>query len=80
MQIVTQFGQKKIDALIKNFSNEFPTANVYKKKETVNSYLQGQTGDLSNRHIVLEELIILWLDNINPAYHSIDELIDDSNL
>ena len=78
--MIKQFGKKKIDDLITNFSDEFPTSDVYKKKENVSSYLKGKTGKLSNRHIVLEELITLWLDNINPAYHSINELIDDVNL
>ena len=78
--MIKQFGKKKIDDLIKNFADEFPTSDVYKKKETVSSYLKGQTGKLSNRHVAMEELILLWLDNINPAYQMINELIDDSNL
>ena len=78
--MVKQFGKNKIDDLIKNFADEFPTSEVYKKKDTVSSYLKGKTGKLPNRHVVMEELIILWLDNINPAYFTINELIDDKNL
>ena len=78
--MVDRFGQKKIDELVKNFATEFPTSDVYKKKKTTASYLKENTGKLSNRHIVLEEILVLWLDNINPAYHPINELIDDGNL
>lgn len=78
--MIKQFGKEKIDDLVNNFAFEFPTSDVYKKKNTVSSYLKGKTGKLSNRHIVMEELIVLWLDNINPAYQTIDELIDDDNL
>ena len=78
--MIKQFGKKKINDLIKNFADEFPTSEVYKKKIAVSSYLKGKTGKLSNHHVVMEELIVLWLDNINPAYHTINELIDDDNL
>ncbi len=47
---------------------------------TVEDYLNGKTGNRDNRQIVLEEIIMLWLSNINPAYMQYGELFDDTNL
>jgi len=78
--IQSKFGPVKSDLLYENFAEDFPTTDVYSRKESAREYLNRSTGNLSNRHVVIEELIVLWLDNVNPAYQPIDELIDDSNL
>ena len=75
-----KFGPVKSDSLYENFAEDFPTTDVYSRKETSREYLNRSTGNLANRHVVIEELIVLWLDNANPAYQPIGELIDDNSL
>lgn len=78
--LIKSFGQKRFDELLSVFADRFPTTTVYKNQQSVQEYLQGQTGDLSNRHVILEELLLLWLDNLNPAYQPIKEMIDEKEL
>ena len=43
-------------------------------------WLQQSTEGVSNRAIALEEMLLLWLANINPAFQPFKELFDDSSL
>ncbi len=78
--LIKNFGRDKTQELLETFAADFPTTEVYRSDSTVKDYLDGYTGDLSNRHVVLEEIIVLWLDNINPSYKPIKDLIDDGAL
>lgn len=78
--LIKSFGQERLDELLAVFADRFPTTPVYTNQQNVKEYLQGQTGDLSNRHVILEEVLVLWLDNLNPAYQPIEELIDEKEL
>jgi glycosidase len=62
------------------FCDEFPPNEVYKDQVPIEIYLAGKTADRDNRHIVLEEILMLWLTNINPAYMQYSELFDDTEL
>ncbi len=78
--LIKNLGSGAYNTLIKNFVRLFPNPEVFRKKQTIENYLKGKSGDLPNRLIVLEEIIMLWLDNANPAYDVIDELIGDQKL
>ena len=69
-----------VDQTLTTFEGEFPAMPVYRGEETVEAYLTGETGGDPNRHIALEEMLLLWLSNINPAYSPYRELFDDSTL
>ena len=43
-------------------------------------YLEGSTNGVPNREIALEELLLLWITNKNPAALAFHELFDDSSL
>ena len=43
-------------------------------------WLAGETEGTSNRLIALEELLLLWLANVNPAFAPFEELFDDAPL
>ena len=60
--------------------NYFPNTSIYKKEISINNYLKNKTSGIPNLEIVLEELLILWLSNINPAYKPYRELFNDNNL
>jgi glycosidase len=76
----SQLGKVIIQHLLERFSNDFPPVDVYNKKLTLKQYFSGKTDGVSNRVIVLEELIMLWVVNKNPAANPFLELFDDSLL
>jgi glycosidase len=75
-----KLGKKKVDETLRKFSNEFPTVAVYRGEIELETYLEGETAGVPNRQIILEEMLMLWLANMNPAFSPFIELFDDSNL
>ncbi len=73
-------GKNKIDALLRAFSHHFPPREVYAGKSAVTEYLSGQTGGEQNRSLALEELMLLALANLNPAFTPFIFLFDDAEL
>jgi len=78
--LVEQFGQYEFERLLIAFADWFPTSSIYRGEQSVREYLADATGTLPNKFVILEEMIVLWLDNMNPAYSPISELIDESDL
>jgi glycosidase len=74
------FSRGEIDKLLRQFVEEFPPVDVYQQKITIKEYLQGESGGISNRQIALEEMLLLWLENGNPAFMKYNELFDDEAL
>ncbi len=73
----------KCDALertLYQFASDFPPVKVYRKEESLADYFEGTTENIPNRQILLEELIMLWLENVNPAFSPYLELFDDTEL
>ena len=73
-------GRENVDKAIRVFIDEFPPLAVYQQEITVEEYFAGKTEGILNKHIALEEMLLLWLANINPAFSLFRELFDDSNL
>lgn len=72
------FGRPSVDHLILEFCGEFPPVDVYNRKISLETYLSGSTDDVSNRLATLEEIILLWVTNKNPAALStFQELFDE---
>jgi glycosidase len=76
----SNFGEDAIDATLLRFVDEFPPVSVYRREMTPQEYLAGQSGDLPNREVALEEMLMLWLANMNPAFAAFQELFDDTGL
>jgi glycosidase len=72
--------EEELDKTLLKFVEEFPPLPVYQNKVKAMEYLNGKTEDKENREILLEELIILNLENINPATHQLKELYTDEKL
>ena len=72
--------EEELDKTILRFVEDFPPLPVYKDKVKASDYLNGKTENKNNREILLEELIILNLENINPATHQLKELYSDEKL
>ncbi len=78
--VETSLGAEELEKAIRLFTDQFPPLAVYQRKLTADEYLCGQTGETPNRQIVLEEMLLLWLANMNPAFSPFLELFDDSSL
>jgi len=69
-----------LDQTLRTFVTDFPNAASYRGEQSATDYLAATTDGLSNREIALEELLMLWLANSNPALARFGELFDDRNL
>ena len=73
-------GRRKLSAAVRAFLREFPPVPVYQGKLELNDYLAGETDGIPNRAAAVEELLMLWLANQNPAFQPYQELFDDFGL
>ncbi|MGO9093114.1 MAG: alpha-amylase family glycosyl hydrolase [bacterium] len=73
-------GKQKVDEAFRKFADEFPTVSVYRREVDLHAYLEGETAGTPHRSIVLEEMLMLWLANTNPAFAPFMELFDDTTL
>jgi len=73
-------GEEELEYLLNKFTTDFPPLSVYRKQVSVNKYLSGKTGSATNREIALEEILLLYLANLNPAFSPFKELFDDTTI
>jgi glycosidase/uncharacterized protein (UPF0335 family) len=73
-------SEHKLNKVLRKFIEEFPPLDVYKGKITAEKYLTSKTKDKSNRELLIEEIIILHFENINPAASRLNELFSDKVL
>ena len=78
--LLTHIEEKELNKVLLGYVNEFPPLEVFKGKITPEEYLNGNTEGKLNKEIILEELIILQLENSNPATISLEELYSDKPL
>jgi glycosidase len=74
------FGKEPLTHTLAQFNNIFPPLPIYRGEVAVAEFLKGQTAGVSHREISIEETILLWLQNQNPALKSLTDLIDDTDL
>ena len=75
-----RLGKASTDQVIGRFITEFPPLSVAAGEQTPAEYLAATVDGLSNRDLVLEELLLLWLSNANPAFRPVQELFGDDQL
>jgi glycosidase len=78
--LVADIGEQNLDQCLLSFAEQFPPLEVYQRNTTLENYLASSTGSVSNQQILLEEMLMLWLANVNPAFSPYLELFDDSDL
>jgi glycosidase len=71
-------GTIHTDKCLRLFGEFFPPLDVYKNRLTFDQYLQQSEGSKPNIEIALEELILLYFANFNPAFAPFRELFDDT--
>ena len=80
MNYLKSLFKDDFDKVLLEFVNQFPSKQVFKNEMTPVEYLNGTTGNKPNKEIILEEIILLSIENINPATVLLKELYDDSGL
>jgi glycosidase len=78
--LATQLQPEVLDHALAHFVEQFPPLVVVRDGQLPATYLAGETEGHPNREIALEELLMLWLANANPAFATFDELFDDADL
>ncbi|CAN5444447.1 alpha-amylase family glycosyl hydrolase [soil metagenome] len=72
-----EVGSAGLAEALRAHAAEFPVASVFRGDVEVDRYLESQTGRQPHREVVLEELLLLWLSNRNPAFVRHGELFDE---
>jgi glycosidase len=79
-QIAQKVGPEKLDHTLALFCSEFPPMAVYQRKQSVENYLDDVTEGIPNRVIAMEEMVMLWVANMNPALSPYLFLFDDKQM
>jgi glycosidase len=75
-----KLGENKTESLLDTFSQEFPPRAVYTGEKSVAEYLDGTDGNENCSALSLEETMLLFMANQNPAFSPFRFLFDDKNL
>jgi glycosidase len=75
-----RLGGEALDRTLLSFAELFPTVAVYRGQQTASEWLAGSTAGVPHSAVALEELIMLWLANVNVAFRPFRELFDDQSL
>jgi len=78
--LTLQVGDQNLRACLFSFAEQYPPLEVYQQKISLDNYLESSTEGVPNQQILLEEMLMLWLANMNPAFSPYLELFDDSDL
>lgn len=73
-------GAEPVEIALRRFAETFPPVAVYRGEIEIEAYLAGATDGIPHREVLLEEMILLWLANSNPAFAPFIELFDDEIL
>lgn len=75
-----QLGEKNVEENMKSFILKFPPPSITLNEEGIEEYIQGKTGEFQNKHVIINEILNLWLINNNSAFSNHLELFNDSEL
>ena len=78
--LIRVIGPQALHATLASFSHEFPSSDVYQGKTSVDAQLTSVSDGVSGLDVAIEDLLVLWLGNRNPACASLDDCIDESLL
>ncbi|MDR2588496.1 MAG: alpha-amylase [Spirochaetales bacterium] len=74
------FGAESFEAALLHFVKDFPPLAVHTGQVSPEEYLAGTSEGVANTEIALEEMLMLWLANDNPAFAPFGELFDDTEM
>jgi glycosidase len=70
-------GGEAVEITLHRFAVEFPVVRVYRGELRAEEWLAGESGGYPHRAVAVEEMLLLWLANANPAFAPFRELFDD---
>ena len=76
----SNLGVQAVNKALETFAADFPPLAVFKGQVTLREYITGSSDGVPHKEILLEELLLLWLENHNPAFAPYKDLFDDGNL
>jgi glycosidase len=78
--LMESVGEDEVHKLLISFITHFPPLPVYHGVQTAEQFLAGRTESTPNKEMVFEELLLLHLENFNPALNVLKELFDEAHL
>ena len=69
-----------LNSILSEYVKHFPPLDVYISKISNDDFINGSTEGKSNKEIILEEIILLHLENNNPASIQLEELYSEKPL
>jgi glycosidase len=75
-----QVGPEQMDKLLLTFVEHFPGSSVVRGEQTAREWIAGSTSGMPHREAALEEMLLLWMANRNPAFQPFAELFEDKPL
>ncbi len=78
--LAQRLGEERVERAIRAFADEFPPTPVYRGEEDLESYLEREIDGRSGREVMFEEMLMLALENTNPAFSPFSELFTDEAL
>ena len=75
-----QVGAEEVNRMLLTFVEQFPGSSVIRGLETPAEWLRGQTEGTPHRAAAMEELLLLYAANRNPAFKPFEELFEDRPL
>ena len=76
----SRLGDDAVDQTLRRFLELFPPRDVYRGALDIDQYLSAEEDGLSGRERAFEELLMLFIQNQNPAYENYTELFADTEL
>ena len=73
-------NEEQVEKLLRTFTGLFPNTPIYRGQLTVEQWLNAVTEHAPNREAAFEELILVWLANVNPAFAPFREFFNDQPL
>lgn len=77
---VAQVGEKRVKTAVRKFVQLFPPHDVYTEQISSEAFLESSVDDSNGWAQEFEEMLMLWVENQNPAYGIAQELFDDGAL
>ncbi len=79
--LADQIGANQVDELLEAYADMIPPSDkIYNKAGEAKRYLYEEDDDAPHRHILLEDMLVSWIDNKNPAAKRMKDLFDDTPL
>ena len=79
-ELTTALGAGTVEHVLTRFGELFPPTPVYTDELTLEQFMASDAEGRTGREVMLEELLMLWLENENPAFSPFTELFGDDAL